>query len=277
MAEVLSCPYIPRRLPNQRGEVFPGRVNYSIYPRFPFLRTRFREKSYLHRGMIVGEGAYSRGVVKEVTGNELTDEEELQYAGLRMLAVDDEPTYVEVYRKYFGRRGFEVDIANTLDEFHQKLKARHHHIILLDYYLDNDKVNGDHLMRLIEREDRDASVLVVTGRPSLDTAIVSLRQRAFDYLEKPVRIDALAEAVDRVLEAKGLLRLSANELQRRIGEKIREGRKALSLTLQQLADRTGLSVGFLSQIELGKNSASLETLYRIARGLSMHPRDFLDE
>jgi DNA-binding NtrC family response regulator len=213
------------------------------------------------------------------TGIEAKDENESQllYDGLRMLAVDDEGTFVETYRKYFAKRGFSVDVASNISDFEEQLRARHHHIILLDYYLDNDKVDGDTMMRMIEQYDSDASIVVVTGRPSLDTAVVSLRQRAFDYLKKPVKINELAEAVNRALEAKGLLRLSASELQRRIGEKIREGRKAKNLTLAQMAERTGLSVGFLSQIELGKNSASVETLYRIARALGLQPGDFFQD
>ncbi|MFO0947352.1 MAG: response regulator [Planctomycetota bacterium] len=212
------------------------------------------------------------------TEHDLSREElESMYAGLRMLAVDDESTYVEIYSKYFSKRGFTVDIATDLESFEKQLTACHHHIVLLDYYLDDDDVNGDVLMRMVEQHDRDATVLVVTGRPSLDTAVVSLRQRAFDYLSKPVKIDELAEAVNRALEAKGLLRLSASALQRKIGERIREARKTKSLTLAQMAERTGLSVGFLSQIELGKNSASVETLYRIARALAMVPGEFFQE
>ena len=36
-----------------------------------------------------------------------------------------------------------------------------------------------------------------------------------------------------------------------------------------MAQRTGVSLGYLSQIELGKNSASIETLYRISLGLGI--------
>lgn len=206
-----------------------------------------------------------------------TTEEEALYSGLRMLAVDDETTFVDTYARYFAKRGFEVDTATNLETFKEALLERHHHIILLDYYLDSDKVDGDHLMKLVDQHDKDASVVVVTGRPSLDTAIVSLRKRAVNYLRKPVKIGDLADAVNRALEAKGLLRMSASELQRKIGEKIREGRKSQGLTLAQLADRTGLSVGFLSQIELGKNSASVETLYRLARALRVEPGDFFQD
>jgi transcriptional regulator with XRE-family HTH domain len=71
--------------------------------------------------------------------------------------------------------------------------------------------------------------------------------------------------------------MSANTLQRRIGERIREARKEHGLTLAQMADRTSLSVGFLSQVELGKNSASVDTLYRIARALEMDAGDFFQD
>lgn len=227
---------------------------------------------WYNMGVFVGDRVMDEPVEesKPIDG----DDGESRYAGLRMLAVDDDATFVDTYRKFFSGQGFTVDTATNFAAFEGSLRARHHHVILLDYYLDKDKVDGDTLMRMVDDHDRDASVLVVTGRPSLDAAVVSLRQRAFDFLSKPVKLDEIAAAVDRALEAKGLLRLSASELQRRIGERIREARKQKSLTLAQLSERTGLSVGFLSQIELGKNSASVETLYRIACALGMTPGDF---
>jgi transcriptional regulator with XRE-family HTH domain len=75
--------------------------------------------------------------------------------------------------------------------------------------------------------------------------------------------------VTRCLESKGLLRLSESALRESLGTAIRERRKNLGLTLAQMAQRTGVSLGYLSQIELGKNSASIETLYRISLGLGI--------
>jgi transcriptional regulator with XRE-family HTH domain len=43
----------------------------------------------------------------------------------------------------------------------------------------------------------------------------------------------------------------------------------MGLTLKELSDRTKISLGYLSQIELGKNSASIETLYKISVGLGL--------
>jgi transcriptional regulator with XRE-family HTH domain len=63
--------------------------------------------------------------------------------------------------------------------------------------------------------------------------------------------------------------MSEAALREALGAAIRERRKGLGLTLAQMTQRTGVSLGYLSQIELGKNSASIETLYRISLGPGM--------
>src|SRR5205807_4216013 len=109
--------------------------------------------------------------------------------------------------------------------------------------------------------------------PSIDSALNCLRARTYDYLTKPFDLGKLQEVVQGCLESKGLLRLSEDALREALGFVIRERRKALGLTLAQLAQRTDVSLGYLLQIELGKNSASIETLYRISLGLGVKLAD----
>lgn len=52
-----------------------------------------------------------------------------------------------------------------------------------------------------------------------------------------------------------------------LGKKIRKRRRAIDMTLQQVADRVGLSIGFLSQIERGASTPSLASLCNIAEAL----------
>ena len=104
-------------------------------------------------------------------------------------------------------------------------------------------------------------------------ALNCLRARTYDYLTKPFQIAHLQRVVRRCLESKGLLRLSEAALRESLGATIRERRKGLGLTLAQMAQRTSVSLGYLSQIELGKNSASIETLYRISLGLGVRISD----
>src|SRR5206468_8308824 len=93
------------------------------------------------------------------------------------------------------------------------------------------------------------------------------------YLAKPFQPEELKKVVMRCLESRGLLRLSEDALREQVGTAIRDRRKALGLTLADLAKRTNVSLGYLSQIELGKNSASIETLYRISLGLGVKLAD----
>lgn len=54
-----------------------------------------------------------------------------------------------------------------------------------------------------------------------------------------------------------------------LGERIRQRRKALGLSLRELADRVGLTASFLSQIERDLTSPSLESLRKISDALEV--------
>jgi transcriptional regulator with XRE-family HTH domain len=56
-----------------------------------------------------------------------------------------------------------------------------------------------------------------------------------------------------------------------LGERVRERRKELGLSLEELAVRTGLTASFLSLIERNINNPSLDSLYRIAEALEVPP------
>lgn len=58
-------------------------------------------------------------------------------------------------------------------------------------------------------------------------------------------------------------------LDRSVGALIRERRKAARIPLQALAARTGLSIGYLSQIERGISSASMRAMATIADGIGV--------
>ncbi|MGE0503535.1 MAG: helix-turn-helix domain-containing protein [Rhizobiaceae bacterium] len=60
-----------------------------------------------------------------------------------------------------------------------------------------------------------------------------------------------------------------------LGQRLRDRRLALGLTLKEVADRAGLSVGFISQIERGITTPSLSSLVSVARVLGAHVSDFL--
>ena len=196
----------------------------------------------------------------------------LQSAGdVRILVVDDDPAIGRLIAAALAGNDFNIHVVSDPTQVEDRLKHQPYHLILLDYILPG--LEAEQVMEWVRAYQADASIIVVTGFPSIDSALHCLRSHTYDYITKPFQIEHLQKTVTRCLESRGLLRLSEEALREQLGTAIREKRKALGLTLAQMAQRTGVSLGYLSQIELGKNSASIETLYRIALGLRVRVAD----
>lgn len=188
-------------------------------------------------------------------------------AEVHILVLDDDELVGRMIQEALGTRGFHVDVLSDTRQVEPQLTRNAYHLIILDYVLPG--LEPEQVLDWIREHQPDVSIIVVTAYPSVDSALSCLRARTYDYITKPFQIGHLQTVVARCLESKGLLRLSEAALRLALGNAIRKRRKGLGLTLKQLADRTGVSLGYLSQIELGKNSASIEMLYRISVGLGL--------
>jgi transcriptional regulator with XRE-family HTH domain len=69
--------------------------------------------------------------------------------------------------------------------------------------------------------------------------------------------------------ARGIQPAPPASLEPALGELIRDLRRARGLTLQELADRIGKSVGYLSQVERNKSTLSIAALMDISRALGV--------
>jgi CheY-like chemotaxis protein/DNA-binding XRE family transcriptional regulator len=186
---------------------------------------------------------------------------------VHILVLDDDELIGNMIQEALVVRGFHVDVVSDTRQVQSYLTRQAYQLIILDYVLPG--LEPEQVLDWIRDHQAEASIIVVTAYPSIDSALNCLRARTFDYLTKPFQITHLQNTVTRCLESKGLLRLSEAALRVALGNAIRKRRKTLTLTLSELSKRTGISLGYLSQIELGKNSASIETLYRISVGLGL--------
>ena len=88
-----------------------------------------------------------------------------------------------------------------------------------------------------------------------------------------------ADGGDPVLRLRvvgGLLVDLETHLNTEVGRRIRTKRHESELTLKQLANRTGLSVSLISQIELGKSAASMSTMHKLAAALGVRMTYFFE-
>lgn len=190
---------------------------------------------------------------------------------VRLLVLDDDESICRMIQSALASSTIKVDTVSDPMQVADVLHTRSYHVIILDYVIPG--LEGNQVLDCLRETQPEASIIVVTAHPSIDSALSCLRARTYDYLTKPFQISDLQRVVNRCLESRGLLRLSEEALRESLGNVIRERRKTLGLTLSQMAQRTGVSLGYLSQIELGKNSASIETLYRISLGLGIKMAD----
>src|SRR5207302_5782427 len=143
-------------------------------------------------------------------------------------------------------KDFTVEAVSDPTHMEECLRSQEYHVIILDYVIPGLK--SEQILTWVREYQPEASIIVVTAFPSIDSALHCLRARTYDYLTKPFQVEQLQRTVTRCLESRGLLRLSEEALRESLGAAIRERRKALGLTLAEMAKRTKVSLGYLSQI-----------------------------
>ncbi|HYV66630.1 MAG TPA: response regulator, partial [Myxococcales bacterium] len=159
---------------------------------------------------------------------------------IRILVVDDDQDSVELCEKILKKDGYRVQTLTDGRRVEEELRKNEIHLAVIDLKMPD--ISGLDVVEIIRHHDSDVAVILMTGYATLDSAVSALRGGVVDYLRKPVREDELLGAVRRALAAKGLALLPEEELHRNIGSAIRDLRKKRTLTLKQLAKRTGLSV-----------------------------------
>lgn len=66
------------------------------------------------------------------------------------------------------------------------------------------------------------------------------------------------------------------EFQKAFGERLRTIRKTKGMTLEKMADKAGLSVQYIGDVERGKANPTFATVEKISEALSMKMTDLLD-
>ena len=185
----------------------------------------------------------------------------------KILIVDDDQDICQYMETMLGASGYDVHTISDPTTVVDAIRADEYHIVVVDLMM--PQLGGIELIENIRRVDSDVAIVISTGYPSVDTAVDALKLSVSDYVRKPFDIDEFRDTLSDVLRRKGIVLNAEEELHRSIGATVRRVRKEQSLTLKQLARRTGLSVSLLSQIERAESSASVSSLFKIASGLGI--------
>jgi EAL domain-containing protein (putative c-di-GMP-specific phosphodiesterase class I) len=115
----------------------------------------------------------------------------------RVLVADDEADLREIFADILAGAGHAVAMAADGASALQALAGGDFDLVLSDIRMPG--FSGIDFLRRIHEHDPDLPVIMVTGQPTLETAIEALEHGAIHYLVKPVSPAALREAVQKGL------------------------------------------------------------------------------
>lgn len=128
----------------------------------------------------------------------------------RILIVEDDPEAAQFAIHVLGTKGG-FDVIHTPDPAIalKRISSETWDLVLTDVEMPG--MTGIELLEAVRRISPDLPVAVITAHPSVDTAVLALRHRADEFLEKPVRPDRLIGAVSALVEKGRAARLASRQ------------------------------------------------------------------
>jgi len=126
--------------------------------------------------------------------------------GGSILVVDDEERQREIYREILQDEGYRAETAASGEAALRLLNQKRFDLVLTDLNLTG--MSGVQLLGEIVGADPTVAVILITGYPSIQSAIEATKRGVYQYLEKPVDRDRLLEVVGEVFAHLATLRQS---------------------------------------------------------------------
>ncbi len=129
----------------------------------------------------------------------------------KILVIDDEKNIRMTLSTFLESEGYKVDIAMNGEEGLRRYGEEEYDVVLLDMKLPGK--DGLEVLREIKADkNKDATVVMITGYSSVDSAVETMKLGAVDYLEKPFAPEEISQVVTQVIERRELDK-GVNELE----------------------------------------------------------------
>ena len=144
----------------------------------------------------------------------------------KLLLIDDEPDILRVLSMSLKADGYAVVTAANGTEGVAVFEEEKPDIVITDIKMPG--MDGIEVLKKVKERNPDAEVIIITGHGDIENAIEALKHGASDFINKPVRDEALAIALIRAREKfdlKQQLKEYTTDLERKVDEATREVRR----------------------------------------------------
>lgn len=114
---------------------------------------------------------------------------------IKILIVDDEPNSTQILRKVLAKKGYHVFEENDSVKAKSLINENFYDIIISD--LQMPEVDGIDLLKI---KPVDSIFIMITGYGSVTSAVESMKNGAFDYINKPFNIDEFIIKVEKAVD-----------------------------------------------------------------------------
>src|SRR5215471_15904757 len=122
----------------------------------------------------------------------------------KVLLVDDELTMVQMVGGLLREQGHEVLPFTNGQDAVSALSTHAPELVITDLYFDKSRPHGLEILKKAKELTPPAVVIVITAFGSIETAKEAMKNGAFDYLEKPFKVDEFKLCVQRALSHNAL-------------------------------------------------------------------------
>lgn len=138
----------------------------------------------------------------------------------KILIADDESHIAEGLQMLLADEGYDVDVATDGQAAWELIEKDEYALVLADLRM--PEVDGLELFSRMLEAGIGSEMMIITGKGSIDTAKAAMKQGAYDYLEKPLKIDRLRELIPKAVE-KYEVKQANRQLQKRLKSMSRFG------------------------------------------------------
>lgn len=132
----------------------------------------------------------------------------------RILVVDDEESIREFFEIMLKREGYEVLTASNGQIALDTIKNNQVDLVISDIQM--PELSGLELLTRIKETDPELVVIMITAFGSTETAVEAMKLGAYDYVQKPFKIDEVKIIIRQALEKRSLT-LENAQLKKELG------------------------------------------------------------